>query len=98
MLNIDDLLSHETDEMDELFRTAFENMEKAIQSVNRIRPGAGIRTPTPAAEENARGLVLPKGEGSCEVRVPWGLDSPGLPLYFTTNNTRDSYRQMENYA
>ena len=45
-----------------------------------MRPGADISTPTPAAENNARGLVS-QGEGSHEVRVSWGLDSSGLPLY-----------------
>ena len=69
------------DEMDALFREAFDSMTECRKSVDRMRPGAGIRTFTPAAESNAWGLV-PQGEGSCKVRVLWGLDSPGLPLYF----------------
>ena len=57
------------DEMDALFQIAFDDMDKCIKTVDRMRSGVGIRTPTPAAEKNARGLV-PQGEGSCEVRVP----------------------------
>ena len=57
-------------------------MDKCKKTLDRMRPGAVVSTPTPAAESNARGLV-PQGEGSREVRVPWGSDSPGLLLYVT---------------
>ena len=51
-------------EMDKLFRVAFDSMEKAKKLLDRLKPGAGIGTPTPAAEIDAQGLV-PHGEGSC---------------------------------
>ena len=71
----DALLEDNKDEMDVLFRVAFENTDNCKKTVDRMRPGAGISTPTPAAESNARGLV-PQGEGSRKVRVHWGSDSP----------------------
>ena len=74
-------LLDDDDDMDTLFKTAFDSITECGKFLDRMRLGAGIRTSTPAAEIKARGLV-PQGEGSCEVRVPWGLDSPGLPLYF----------------
>ena len=73
------LLDDDNDEMDELFRAAFESMDKCKKSLDRLRPGAAISTPTSAADRNAWGLV-PHGEGSREVRVPGKLHSQGLPL------------------
>ena len=91
---IDALL--EDDEMDELFRVAFKNMKKCRKTVDRMRPGAVISTPTPTAENNARGLVH-QGNGSCEVRVPWGLDSPGLPLYIIITATPYGYPRSKTH-
>ena len=48
---IDALL--EDNEMDELFRVAFKNMEKCRKMVDRMRTGTVISTPTPTAENNA---------------------------------------------
>ena len=52
------------DELDELFRIAFESVELCQKKVDKLSPGASVSTPTPTAENNARGLV-PQGEGSC---------------------------------
>jgi len=49
--------------VEQLFREAFESMELCQRKVDKMRPGASVSTSTPAAENNARGLV-PKGEGS----------------------------------
>ena len=59
-----DSLLDDDEEMEQLFREAFENMKLANREVDKMRPGASVSTPPLAAENNARGLV-PKGEGSC---------------------------------
>ena len=61
MPTIDALLAE--DEMDELFRIAFDSVELCQKKVDKMRPGASVSTPTPAVENNARGLVS-QGEGS----------------------------------
>ena len=60
---MDSILDIDDEEIEQLFREAFEHMELAKKKVDIMRPGASVSTPTPAAENNARGLV-PKGEGS----------------------------------
>ena len=49
VLNIDD------DEIDQLFKDAFDSIDKCWRTTKKMRPGASVRTPTPAAEINARG-------------------------------------------
>ena len=50
-------------EIEQLFRDAFESLDICTKKVDKMRPGSSVSTSTPAAENNARGLV-PKGEGS----------------------------------
>ena len=53
MPTIDALLA--VDEMDESFRIAFESVELCQKKVDKMCAGASVSTPTPAAENNARG-------------------------------------------
>ena len=45
-----DLLLEDDDEMEQLFREAFESMELCHRRLDKMRPGASVSTPTPAAE------------------------------------------------
>ena len=60
---MDSILHVDDEEIEQLFRGAFEHMEIAKKKEDNMRPGASVSTPIPTAENNARGLV-PKGEGS----------------------------------
>ena len=59
-----DILNIDDDEIDQLFREAFDSIDKCRRMTEKMRAGASVSTPAPAAENNARGLV-PQGEGSC---------------------------------
>ena len=68
---IKDLLKESNASIDEIFKEAFDSFEQAqrrLDRLDKLRNGVAVRTPTPAAESDARVMVT-QGEGSHEVRV-----------------------------
>ena len=63
--------------MEDLFKEAFDDLEKCQASLDRCDGAA--KASTPAAQTKARGLV-PQGEGGNEVRVHGDRSSPDLSL------------------
>ena len=72
-----DLFEDDEASMEELFKAAFDDLDRCQATVERCGRGSAAKAFTPAAQTMARGLV-PQGEGGSEVRVLGDRNSPGL--------------------
>ena len=84
--SIDLLLEEDDDEeMEQLFLEAFKSMELCHRRLDKMRPGASISTPTPAAEI-MHGDLCPRQRGAVRKGSLWVGSTRSSPILYTYVN------------